>query len=161
FVVPAFASPPSEQAAARLISEGLHGDVTVGAHGHHITGALRTPGLQMAREGSVLAVHDVIARTDVSTGQQPSRSDTSVRVGSLAVTYHPATQPTWAITGGEMRATATVAGEILQAVADVQLDTLHLADMSHGPGTVHLDIRRLPIVALARLLQEVVAQWQD
>src|SRR5262249_8591225 len=161
-VVPAFASPSSEQTTAHLISEGLHGDVTVGAHGHHITGTLRTPGLQMARAGSVLAVHDVTARTDVSTGQQqPSRSDTSVRVGSIAVTHHPATQATWAITGGEIRATATAAGETLQAVSDVQLDTLYLADMTQGPGTLHIDIRQLPIGALARLLQEVAAQWQD
>jgi uncharacterized protein YdgA (DUF945 family) len=43
----------------------------------------------------------------------------------------------------------------------VQFDTFHLADMAHGPGTLHLDISRLPIVALARLLQEVAAQWHD
>jgi uncharacterized protein YdgA (DUF945 family) len=162
FVVPAFAAPSSEQTAARLISQGLHGDVTVGAHGHHITGALRAPGLQMAQEGSVLAVHDVTARTDVSTGrQQPSRSDTAVRVGSIALTHRTEAHATWAITGGAVRATTTATGETLQAVADVQLDTFQLADMPHGPGTLHLDIRRLPIAALARLLPDVVAQWQD
>jgi len=161
-VVPAFASPPSEQATTHLISEGLRGDVTVGAYGHHITGTLRTPGLQIAREDSVLAVHDVTVRTDVSTGeQQPSRGDTSMRIGSIAVTHRPATQATWAITGGELRTTATAVGETLQAVADVQLDSFQLADMAHGPGTLHLDISRLPVVALTSLLQEVVAQWQD
>lgn len=162
FVMPAFASPSNEQTETRVVSEGLHGDVTVGAHGHHITGALRTPGLQVVREDSVLALHDVTARTDVSIGQQqPHRSDTSVRIGSVAVTHPPDGQATWAITGGEVRATTTAAGETLQAVADVQLDTFHLADMSQGPGTLHLDIRRLHTAALARLLQEVVAQWQD
>ena len=59
-----------------------------------------------------------------------------------------------------MRATAT-AGEMLQAAADVQLETFHLADMPHGPGTLHLDVRQLRLNALARLLQEVGAQWQD
>jgi len=162
FVMPAFTFPASEQIEAHLVSEGLHGDVTVGAHGRHITGSLRAPGLQVAREDSVLALHDVTARADVSTGyRQSSRSDTFVRVGSIVVTHRPEAQATWAITGGEVRATASAAGETLQAVADVQLDTFHLADMPHGPGTLHLDMRRLPTAALARLLQEVAEQWQD
>jgi len=163
FVMPAFASPPSEQTEAHLISQGLYGDMTVGANGDHITGSLQTSGLQMVREDSVLALHDVTARTDVSTGHRQSRrSDTFVRVGSVAVTHRPEAQATWAITGGEVRATTTTAaGETLQAVADVQLDTFHLADMPHGPGTLHLDIRRLPSAALAGLLQEAVQQWQD
>src|SRR5262249_31609470 len=84
-----------------------------------------------------------------------------VRIGSIAVTHRPAAQATWAVLGGEMRTTATAVGETLQAVADVQLDTVHLADMPHGPGTLHLDIRRLHAAALARLLQDVVEQWQD
>jgi uncharacterized protein YdgA (DUF945 family) len=50
---------------------------------------------------------------------------------------------------------------MLQAAADVQLDTFHLADMPHGPGTLHLDVRQLRLAALARLLQEVIAQWQE
>jgi uncharacterized protein YdgA (DUF945 family) len=79
----------------------------------------------------------------------------------MAVTHRPAAQATWAITGGEVRASATTVGETLQAVADVQLDTLHLADMRHGPGTLHLDMHRLHTAAFARLLQEVVAQWHD
>ncbi len=161
FVMPAFASPPSAQTETHLVSEGLYGDVTVGANGHRGTGSLRAPGLQVAREDSVLALHDVTARTDVSTGhRQPSRSDTVVRIGSVALTYRHDSQATWAITGGEVRATAT-AGEMLQAAADVQLETFHLADMPHGPGTLHLDVRQLRLNALARLLQEVGAQWQD
>jgi uncharacterized protein YdgA (DUF945 family) len=71
------------------------------------------------------------------------------------------TQATWAVTGGEVRATTTTTGETLQAVADVQLDTFHLADMPHGPGTLHIDISRLHTGALARLLQGVVDQRQD
>lgn len=162
FVMPAFALPSSVQTETHLISEGLSGDVTVGANGHYFTGALQVPSLQVAREDSVLALHDVTARTDVSTGYgQPSRSDTFVRVGSVKVTHRPEAQATWAITGGEVRATTTAAGETLQAVADVRLDTFHLADMPHGPGTVHLDIRRLHSAALTRLVQEVVEQWQD
>lgn len=162
FVMPAFASPLGAQLEARLVSEGLHGDVTIGVHGRHITGSLRAPGLQVVREDSVLALHDVTAHTDVSTEyRQPGRSATWVRVGSIAVTHRPAAQATWAITGGEVRASATTVGETLQAVADVQLDTVHLADMRHGPGTLHLDMHRLHTAAFARLLQEVVAQWQD
>src|SRR5262249_10009343 len=119
FVMPAFTSPLPAQAAARLVSEGLHWDRTAAADGRHITGSLRAPGLQVVLEDRVLAVHDVTARTDVSAGyRQPGHSDTSVRVGSIAVTSRPDTQAIWAITGGAARATTTAAGGTLQAVAD-------------------------------------------
>src|SRR5262249_55822637 len=81
FVMPAFTSPPGAPMEARLVSEGLDGDVTVGAQGCHITGSLRAPGLQVVRQDSVLALHDVTARTEVSADyRQPRHSDTFVRI---------------------------------------------------------------------------------
>ena len=162
FVMSAFAYPPGAPTEARLVWEGLHGDVTVDANGHHVTGSLRALGLKLARQDGEFALHDVVTRAHMSTAhRQPSRSDTFVRVGAIEMTSRTANQSIWSMTGGEVRALTTVAGETLQAVADVQLDTLRLADVPYGPGTSHLELRRLDIVALARLLREVIAQWQD
>lgn len=162
FVMPAFAYPPGPPTEARLAWERLHGDVIVRADGHHITAALQVHGLRLAGADNALALHDMVTRTEVSTGhRQPSRSDTFIKVGAIEVTNHSENQSVWAMTDGEMRATTTVAGAMLQAIADVQLDTLRVADMPYGPGTSHLEIRRLHISALTRLLQEVIAQWQD
>src|SRR5262249_53586681 len=96
FVIPAFASPPSAQTETPLVSEGLDGDVIVEANRRHVTGSFRAPGLQVAGEDSVLALRDVTARTDVVTEhQQPHRTDTVVRIGSVAVRHRPETQATW------------------------------------------------------------------
>ena len=40
-------------------------------------------------------------------------------------------------------------------MADVQLETFRLADASYGSGTSHLELRRLHLPALVRLLQEI------
>jgi uncharacterized protein YdgA (DUF945 family) len=161
-VIPAFAYPPGDPTAARFVWAGLHGDVTVGASGEHAASSLQTPGLKFIGADSVVALHDVVTRTEVLTRhRQPSRSDTLVRVGAIEVTNRTENQCTWAITGGEVRATTTVTGETLQGVTDVQLDTLRLADVPHGPGTLHLELRQLPMAALTRVFYEIIAQWQD
>ena len=55
-------------------------------------------------------------RTDVSTERRHgNRSDTSVRVGSMAVTPSRLAQTTWAVTGAELHATTATASGTLQA----------------------------------------------
>src|SRR5205823_489490 len=116
------------------------GDVEVNAQGHHVTGAFQSPGLQWLGADKKFAMHDARMRTDVSTERhRVSRSDTFVRLGSAAVTQRTDAQATWAITGAELRATTATARGTLQAVADAQLATLRLADVSYGAGTSHLE----------------------
>jgi uncharacterized protein YdgA (DUF945 family) len=160
--MPAFTFPPEAQPEAAIVWDGLQGDVAVAAQGHHVTGAFHSPGLQLVGEDKKFALRDASVRTDVSTERHyVSRSDTSVRVGSMAVTQRTDTQATWAVTGAELRATTTTAGERLQAVADGQLATLHLADASYGSGMSHLELRRLSLPALRSLLQELTELQQD
>ena len=87
--------------------------------------------------------------------------NTFVRVGSVAVTHRTAAQAAWAVTGAELRATTATAGGTLQAVADVQLETLRLDNASYGSGTSHLELHRLHLPALVRLLQAVRELQQD
>jgi len=104
----------------------------------------------------------VVTRTAVSTGQQqPTHSDTVVRLGAVEATHRTEVQATWAISDGEVRASTTATGAMLQAVAEVQLDTLRLAEVLAGPGTAHLEVHRLHFPALTSLLREVMELWQD
>lgn len=161
-VVPPFAYSPGAPTAARLVWEGLYGEVSVAASGEHLTGALRIPGLTFAGEHGELTLRDVVSHTEVSTGHhQLSRSDTSVRIGSLDVTSYSGGQAPWAVTGGELRTVMTVTDELVQAVADVQLGALHVAEMPYGPGASHLELRRLHLPTLFTLLREAMGQWQE
>jgi len=72
----------------------------------------------------------------------------------MAVTHRTHAQATWAVTGAELRATTATPSGTLQAVADGQLETLRLADVSYGSGTSHLEIRRLHLPSLLSLMQE-------
>jgi uncharacterized protein YdgA (DUF945 family) len=160
--MPAFTFPPDVQPEADIVWDGLQGDVVVDAQGHHITGAFQSPGLQLVGTDKKFALHDASMRTDVTTERrQVSRSDTFVRLGSMAVTHRTQAQATWAVTGAELRATAATTSGSLQAVVDGQLDTLRLADASYGSGTSHLELRRLHLSALRSLLQEVRELQQD
>jgi uncharacterized protein YdgA (DUF945 family) len=161
-VLPAFAYPPGDPTEAALLWNGLQGDISVAAHGEHATGVLRTPGLKFVADESVVVLHDAVTRSEVWTGRrQPDRSATSVRVGAVAVTGRTAEPSSWAMTGGEVRATTTVADATLEATVDVQLDALRLVDVPYGPGTSHLELRRLPMAGLTSLLREVMAHWQN
>ena len=156
--MPAFAFPPEARPEADIVWDGLWGDVAVDAQGHHVTGAFQSPGLQLVGREQKFALRDASMRTDVSTERRHvSRSATFVRVGSMAVTRRTPAQAAWAVTGAELRATATTASGTLQAVADVQFETLRLADASYGPGTSRLELRRLDLPALRRLLRE----WRE
>jgi uncharacterized protein YdgA (DUF945 family) len=153
--MPAFTFPPEAQPEADIVWDGLQGDVTVDAQGHHVTGAFQGPGLQLAGVDKKFALHDVRVRAEVSTRRRlVSHSDTSVRVGSIEVTHRANAQATWTVTGAELRATAATAGGTLQAVADGQLTSLRLADTSYGSGTSHLELRRLHLPAFVGLLQQ-------
>jgi uncharacterized protein YdgA (DUF945 family) len=135
--------------------------VVVEAQGYHVTGTFQAPGLQLIGADKRFALHDASMRTNVSTERRHmSRSDTFVRIGSVALTPHTDTQATWAVTGAELRTTAATASGMLQAVADVQIETLRLADASYGFGTSHLEIHRLHLPALVRLLQALRALQQ-
>jgi uncharacterized protein YdgA (DUF945 family) len=159
--MPAFTFAPAAQPETNIVWDGLQGDVVVDAQGHHVTGAFQAPGLQLVGRDKKFALHDAVMRTDVSTERRHvSRSDTFVRVGSVALTPRTDTQATWAVTGAELRATTVTASGTLQAVADVQLETLRLADASYGSGTSHLELRRLHLPALVRLLQALRAVQQ-
>jgi uncharacterized protein YdgA (DUF945 family) len=162
-VMPAFTFPPDAQPAANIVWDGLQGDVTVDAQGHHVTGTFRSPGLQVVREDKKFAVRDVTMRADVATEHRhESRSDTFVRVGSMALTPRTQAPAAWAITGAELRATTTTAAHgTLQAVADVQLETLRLSDAAYDSGTSHLELHRLDLPAVVRLLQEFRELQQD
>jgi uncharacterized protein YdgA (DUF945 family) len=160
--MPAFTFPPDGQSEADIVWHGLQGDVAVDAQGHHVTGAFHSPGLQLAGQDKKFALHDASMRTDVSTERRHvSRSDTFVRVGSMAVTHRTHAQATWAVTGAELRATTATTSGTLQAVADGQLATLRLADASYGSGMSHLEFRRLHLPALRSLLQELRELRQD
>jgi len=160
--MPAFAFPPEAQPEADIVWDGLQGDVAVEAQGHHVTGAFQSPGLQLVGKDKKFVLHDASLRTDVSTERRHvSHSDTFVRVGSMEVTHRTHAQATWAVTGAELRATTATASGTLQAVADVQLETLRLADASYGSGTSRLELRRLHLPALRRLLQELRELQQD
>jgi uncharacterized protein YdgA (DUF945 family) len=160
--MPAFTFPPDAQPEADIVWDGLQGDVAVDTQGHHITGAFQTPGLQLVGADKKFALHDVSLRADVSTKRRlVSHSDTFVRVGSMAVTHRTNAQATWAVTGAELRATTATASGTLQAVADGQLETLRLADVSYGSGTSHLELRRLHLPTLLSLLQEFRELQQD
>jgi uncharacterized protein YdgA (DUF945 family) len=153
--MPAFTFPPEAQPEADIVWDGLQGDVTVDAQGHHVTGAFQSPGLQLAGADKKLALHDVSLRAEVSTKRRLVRhSDTVVRVGSLAVTHRTHAPATWAVTGADLHATTAITSGTLHAVADGQLTTLQLADASYGSGTAHLELRRLYLPALVRLLQK-------
>ncbi|HEY5864431.1 MAG TPA: DUF945 family protein [Candidatus Tectomicrobia bacterium] len=153
--MPAFTyTPPAAQPETNIVWDGLQGDVVVGVQGKHVTGTFQTPGLQLVGAERTFTLHDARMRTDVSTERRHrSRSDTSVRIGSMALTPHTETQATWAVTGAELRTTTTTASGTLQAVADVRLETLRLADAAYGSGTSHLELHRLHLPALVRLLQ--------
>ena len=154
--MPAFTFPPEAQPEADIVWDGLQGDVAVDARGRHVTGAFQSPGLQLLGADKEFAMRDAVMRLDVSTERRHmSHSATFVRVGSMAVTHRTEAQATWAVTGAELRATAATARGTLQAMADVQLETFRLADASYGSGTSHLELRRLHLPALVRLLQEV------
>jgi hypothetical protein len=101
-------------------------------------------------------MHDAVMRTEVATERRrTSRSETFVRLGSLTVTPRTDAPAAWAVTGAELRTTAATASGMLQAVADGQIDTLRLADASYGAGTSHLELSRLHLPALLRLVQEL------
>ena len=152
--MPAFTFTPAAQPETNIVWDGLQGDVVVDVQGYHVTGAFQAPGLQLVGEERTFALHDAIMRTNVSTERRHmSRSDTFVRVGSVALTSHTDTQATWAVTGAELHTTTATASGTLQAVADVQIETWRLADASYGSGTSHLEIRRLHVPSLVRLLQ--------
>src|SRR5262249_36973693 len=86
-LMPAFTFPPDAQPEAAIVWDGLQGDVAVNAQGHHVTGTFHSPGLQLLGEVTKFAMHDARMRTDVSTERHHvSRSDTFVRVGSVALT---------------------------------------------------------------------------
>ena len=103
------------------------------ANGHHVTGVLQAPGLQWVGDDSTLALHDVVTRTEVSTGhRQPSRSDTLVRLGALEMTSRTREQTTWAMTGAEVRAAATATEETLQ-----ELNALVAARGDRGTHSPH------------------------
>jgi uncharacterized protein YdgA (DUF945 family) len=160
--MPAFSFPPDAQPEAAIVWDGLQGDVAVDTQGHHVTGAFQSPSLQVAGENKKFAMRDAIMRTDVSTERRHvSHSDTFVRVGSVAVTHRADVQATWAVTGAELRTTTATASGTLQAVADGQLATLRLADTSYDAGTSHLELHRLHLPALVRLLQAIRELRQD
>jgi len=160
--MPAFTFPPEAQSEADIVWDGLQGDVAVDAQGHHVTGAFQSPGLQLVGEEKKFAMRDAVMRTEVSAERRSvSHSMTFVRVGSMAVTHRTDAQATWAVTGAELRATTTTASGTLQAVADGQLATLRLVDASYDSGTAHLELHRLYLPALVRLLQELRELWQD
>jgi uncharacterized protein YdgA (DUF945 family) len=160
--MPAFTFPPDAQPEPNIVWDGLQGDVAVDTQGHHVTGAFQSPGLQLVGADKKFALQDVSLRADVSTKRRlVSHSDTFVRVGSMAVTHHTNAQATWAVTGAELRATTATASGTLQAVADGQLETLRLADVSYGSGTSHLELRRLHLPTLLSLLQEFRELQQD
>ena len=160
--MPAFTfTPPAAQPETTIVWDGLQGDVVVEAQGYHLTGTFQAPGLQLVGADKMFALHDASMRTNVSTERRHmSRSDTFIRVGSVALTPHTDTQAAWAVTGAELRMTTATASGMLQAVADVQLETLRLADTSYGTGTSHLEIHRLHLPALVRLLQALRALQQ-
>jgi len=160
--MPAFAFPPEAQPEADIVWDGLQGDVAVDTQGQHVTGAFRSPGLQLVGEDKKFALRDASIRADVSTERHHvSRSDTFVRVGSMALTHRTPAQAIWTVTGAELRATTATARGTLQAVADVQLETLRLADASYSSGMSHLELRRLYLPALVRLLPEIRKLRQD
>jgi uncharacterized protein YdgA (DUF945 family) len=154
--MPAFTFPPEAQPETAVVWDGLQGDVAVGAQGHHVTGVFQSPGLQLLGKDKKFAMHDAVMRTDVSTERRHmSRSDTFVRVGSMAVTPRTDAPASWAVTGAELRTTAATASGMLQAVADGQIDTLRLAGAAYSAGTSHLELCRLHLPALLRLVQEI------
>jgi uncharacterized protein YdgA (DUF945 family) len=160
--MPAFTFPFDAQPEADIVWGGLRGDITVDTQGHHITGAFQSPGLQVVGEETKFVLHDASVRADVSTARhRVSRSDTVVRVGSVAVTHRTTAQAAWAVTGTELRATTATVGETLQAVADVHLETLRLNNTSYGAGTSHLELHRLHLPTLARILQAMRELRQD
>ena len=155
-VMPAFTFPPEASSEAAVVWDGLQGDVTVDAQGHHGTGAFQSPGLQLVGANNKFSMRDAVMHTDVSTERRSrSRSDTFVRVGSMAVTPRTDAPATWAVTGAELRTSAATASGMLQAVADGQFDTLRLDGALYGAGTSHLELYRLHLPALRRLVQEI------
>src|SRR5215510_13640287 len=103
--MPAFTFPPDVQPEADIVWDGLQGDVAVDAQGHHVTGAFHSSGLQVAGEDKKFALRDASMRADVSTKRHHvSRSDTFVRVGSMAVTHRTQTQAIFAVSGAERHA---------------------------------------------------------
>jgi uncharacterized protein YdgA (DUF945 family) len=160
--MPAFTLPSEAQPEADIVWDGLQGDVVFDAQGHHITSALQSPSLELLSADTKFVLHDTSVRADVSTAYpHVSRSDTLVRVGSVALTYRTAAPAAWAVTGVELRATTVTAGGTLQAVADIQLETLRLDNASYGTGTSHLELHRLYLPALLRLLQAIRDLRQD
>ncbi len=160
--MPAFTFPPNAQPEADIVWDGLQGDVAVDAQGHHVTGAFQSPGLQLVGGDKKFALRHASMRADVSTERRHvSRSDTFVRVGSMTVMRRTHAPATWAVTGAELRASTATASGTLQAVADVRLETLRLADASYSSGTSHLELHRLHLPALVRLLQEIRELRQD
>ena len=160
--IPAFTSPSEAQTEADLVWEGLQGDVAIDAQGRHITGVLQADGFTLTGEDTKFALHEVVARTNILTEPRyASQGDTTVRVGSVALTPRAEAPATWAVTGGEIQATTTTTSGTLQAMADLHIETLRLGEASYGPGSSHLELRRLSLPALARLLQAISASRQD
>jgi uncharacterized protein YdgA (DUF945 family) len=160
--IPAFTSPPEAQTEADLVWEGLQGDVAIDAQGRHITGVLQADGFTLTGEDTKFALHEVVARTNILTEPRyASQGDTAVRVGSVALTPRAEAQATWVVTGGEIQATTATTSGTLQAMADLHIETLRLGEASYGPGSSHLELRRLSLPALARLLQAISAPRQD
>ena len=46
-------------------------------------------------------------------------------------------------------------------MAELHIETLRLAEAAYGPGRSHLELRRLPLPALARMLQVIRVRRQD
>ncbi len=160
--IPAFTSPPEAQTEADLVWEGLQGDVAIDAQGRHITGVLQADGFTLTGEDTKFALHEVVARTNILTEPRyASQGDTAVRVGSVALTPRAEAQATWVVTGGEIQATTATTSGTLQAMADLHIETLRLGEASYGPGSAHLELRRLSLPALARLLRAISAPRQD
>jgi uncharacterized protein YdgA (DUF945 family) len=160
--MPAFTyTAPASQPETSIVWDGLQGDVVVDAQGYHVAATFQAPGLHLVGEKTTFALREASLRTDASTERRHKRrSDTSVRVGSVALTPHTETQATWAVTGAELRTTTATASGMLQAVANVQLETLRLANTAYGTGTSRLEIHRLYLPALGRLLQALRALQQ-
>jgi len=162
FAMPAFVQPPGPPEEATTVWEGLQGEVTVDAHGRHITGTVQAPGLALMWEDSRLALQHASAQVEVLTPRrQPARSTLTIRLGSLALTHRSAASASWAMTTASLQTTATTAHGLLQAHVTSQAHALRLGDGSYGPGTARLDIERLHLVALRDMLRGLHEASQD
>src|SRR5262249_14286930 len=135
FSIPAFTFPPEAPTEADLVWGGLQGDIAVDTQGRHITGVLQAHGFTWAGGDTKCALHNLVAQTDIVTqSRSASRSDTSIRVGSVALTPRAEAHVAWAVTGGAIHATTATTGRTLQAMTELHIETLRLAEASYGPG---------------------------